>query len=93
MKKSDFIRKEKQMNRISKPMNALFTTVLSVCALLIVLPVALMIIISFSSTDSIQAVGYNFFPQEWSLEGYRYLLKMGDQIVDSYIVIKNILLY
>lgn len=86
MKKSDFIRKEKQMNRISKPMNALFTTVLSVCALLIVLPVALMIIISFSSTDSIQAVGYNFFPQEWSLEGYRYLLKMGDQIVDSYMV-------
>lgn len=27
-----------------------------------------------------------FFPEEWSLEGYKYLLKMGDQLVYSYAV-------
>ena len=59
---------------------------LGVFALLFILPVLLIVIVSFSSTDSINQVGYNFFPVEWSLEGYYYTFKMGSQLVYSYLV-------
>ncbi len=50
------------------------------------LPVFLIVIVSFSSTESINQVGYNFFPVEWSMEGYYYTFKMGSQLVYSYLV-------
>lgn len=58
--------------------------VMILCALTILIPMLLMVIISFSSTSSISHVGYTFFPEQWSLEGYRYLFKMGDQLLRSY---------
>ena len=51
-----------------------------------VTPVILIVIVSFSSTSSINEVGYNFFPVEWSMEGYYYTFKMGSQLVYSYLV-------
>jgi putative aldouronate transport system permease protein len=43
-------------------------------------------VISFSSTMSIAEKGYTYFPSEWSLQAYTYLLRTGDQLVDSYII-------
>lgn len=77
---------ENHMNRISSGWNRFFTVILAIVALLAVIPVALMVIVSFSSTESIKEVGYNFIPAEWSLEGYFYAMKMGDQLLNSYIV-------
>lgn len=77
---------ENQMNRIGSGWNRFFTVILAIVALLAVIPVALMVIVSFSSTESIKEVGYNFIPAEWSLEGYFYAMKMGDQLLNSYIV-------
>lgn len=75
-----------KLNRISWKWNAIFSVILGIFALLIVIPVLLMVIVSFSSTDSINEVGYNFFPAEWSLEGYVYTFRMGSQLVYSYLV-------
>ena len=74
------------MNSIGKGWNILFTILLGIVAVLFVAPVLLMAIISFSSTDSINTVGYSFFPIEWSLEGYRYAFEMGDQLWNSYLI-------
>ena len=76
----------KHMNRISLKWNRIFTLILAIAALAVLIPVLLMVIVSFSSTESINEVGYNFFPAEWSLEGYYYALRMGDQLLNSYIV-------
>ena len=78
--------KKKQMNRISVKWNIAFHIILGVAALVAAIPVLLMVIVSFSSTESIQKVGYNFLPQEWSLEGYYYTFKLGSQLVYSYLV-------
>ena len=77
-------KKEKSLNRISRKWNIVFMIVMILCALTILIPMLLMVIISFSSTSSISHVGYTFFPEQWSLEGYRYLFKMGDQLLRSY---------
>ena len=74
------------MNKISRKWNVIFNLLLLAFAMFVILPVLLMVIVSFSSSNSIQKVGYNFFPIEWSLEGYRYAFKMGDQLLNSYIV-------
>ena len=80
------MKKKRQLNRISWTWNLFFILMLGIVAMLIALPVLLIVIISFSSTDSISQVGYNFFPLEWSLEGYYYTFKMGSQLVYSYLV-------
>ena len=64
------MKKKRQLNRISRTWNLFFILMLGIVALLILLPVLLIVIISFSSTDSISQVGYNFFPLEWSFEGF-----------------------
>lgn len=74
------------LNEISRTSNTIITVALILIAVLVLAPVVLMIIISFSSSDSIANNGYSFIPDEWSLEGYKYLMKMGDQLLKSYIV-------
>ncbi len=74
------------LNRLSAGWNVSFTLILFVIAVVTLIPVLLVLVVSFSSSDSIAHVGYTFLPEEWSLEGYRYLFKMGDQIPRSYLV-------
>lgn len=84
--KGKAMKKKKQLNQISWTWNLAFIFILGIVALLTVLPLLLIVIISFSSTNSISQVGYNFFPVEWSFEGYYYTFKMGSQLVYSYLV-------
>ena len=78
--------KIKEINRIGPFWNALFTAVLLCCTIFVIAPLALMIIISFTSQASIDAIGYSYVPLEWSTQAYDYLFKMGDQLVRSYAV-------
>ena len=55
-------------------------------ALLIVLPLILVVIISFSSAESIVFNGYTFFPSKFTLDAYKNLAKTGAQIKNSYII-------
>ncbi len=78
-------RRKKEFNRLNRKWNVIFTLLLVLVGILVAAPMLLILIVSFSSEASIAKVGYSFFPAEWSLEGYRYLLKMGDQLLDSYV--------
>jgi putative aldouronate transport system permease protein len=60
--------------------------ILILISLLALIPMALVFIVSFSSEASISYNGFSFWPSEWSLSGYGYLGKMGNQVVSSYIV-------
>ena len=79
----------KEVNKltlISKGWNAVFVIILFFMALLVVIPMLLIAVVSLSSEISIANNGYTFFPSVWSLDGYKYLFKTGDQLADSYLV-------
>ena len=70
-------KEEKHINRlnmISKGWNLVFAIILLIIALLLIIPMVIIVIISFSSEISIADKGFSFFPNEWTLNGYRYLL-------------------
>jgi len=80
------VKRKHYFNQISFGWNVIFNIIMVAAVVLVVMPLALVIIVSFSSTQSITRVGYSFFPAEWSLQGYDYLFKLGTQLKDSYIV-------
>ncbi len=73
-----------KINRISKPVDAILNLIFSIWSLACILPLLLVVIVSFSSEQSIFQNGYSFFPSEWSLDAYRFFFKLGDQLVRSY---------
>ncbi|HHZ14108.1 MAG: carbohydrate ABC transporter permease [Caldicoprobacterales bacterium] len=75
-----------RLNMISKGWNLVFAIILLIIALLVIIPMVLIVIISFSSELSIANKGFSFFPDEWTLNGYKYLFKTGDQLLDSYLI-------
>lgn len=78
------IRKEKEINQISKTSNTILLIILTIFAITCIVPLILVVVVSFSSEQSIFQNGYSFFPSELSLEAYEFFLKVGDQIFRSY---------
>lgn len=76
--------KKLEKNVISVRANTVLLIILGLLALVCVLPMILVVIVSFSSEQSIFENGYSFFPSEFSLAAYEYFLKLGDQIFRSY---------
>lgn len=62
-----------RFNRVKPHTNALISVLFIVLALIAVIPAVFVLILSLSSEASINAQGYSFIPQEWSLYTYRYL--------------------
>lgn len=78
------VRKKRPINSVSLPMEILIVVVLGLFCLACIIPVIFVVIISFTSERSISEIGYSFFPIEWSVNAYQYVLKMGDMIWRSY---------
>ncbi|MCL2811984.1 MAG: carbohydrate ABC transporter permease [Clostridia bacterium] len=62
-----------KFNRVKPATNVFITVLFILLALMTLLPAVFVLILSLSSERSIQAVGYSFFPAEWSLDTYAYL--------------------
>ncbi|MGN0991685.1 MAG: carbohydrate ABC transporter permease [Candidatus Ventricola sp.] len=73
-----------RLNQISRGTELLFHALLGLFSLCCILPFVFVVIISFSSEASIKTIGYSFFPTEWSLEAYKQVFKLGDQLWLSY---------
>lgn len=41
-------------------------------------------IISFTSENALKENGYSFFPKEFSLDAYKYVISSSNQLVHSY---------
>lgn len=59
-------------------------TILGIYTLFCLLPILLVFIVAFSSTDSINTKGFSYFPSELSLEGFEYVFRYGRQLLVSY---------
>jgi len=77
---------QSRLTSISFGWNLVFMVVLVATAFLVIVPMAFVVIISFSSKASIAAKGYSLIPAGWTLEGYYYLFKTGMQLMRSYLV-------
>ena len=53
-------------------------------AIVCAIPVLLIIIVAFSSEESIAKNGFSFFPEVWSLEAFQYVGSFATQIIRAY---------
>jgi len=67
-------------NAVSPSVEALFHVVLAVFSICCIIPFIFVIIISFSSENSIREIGYSFVPLQWTLENYKYAFDKLPQI-------------
>ena len=68
----------------SKSFNRVSTVVLTLLVILAMLPIILLVIASFSGEDALIRDGYTYFPAEWSLDSYYYMVKQGVMILRAY---------
>ncbi len=57
---------------------------LAVFAILCLLPMVLVVIVSFSSEQSLAEKGFSFFPTELSIDAYEFVLRSGDSLLKAY---------
>ena len=78
------MRGKRKINAVSRPVELIFHIVMILFCLLCIIPFVFVVIISFSSQDSIRQIGYSFLPTAWSFDAYDYIWKLGDQLWRSF---------
>ena len=73
-----------RLNMVSRKTETLFHLILGLFALACIVPFLFVIIISFSSEDSIRQIGYSFSPAAWSVDAYKQVFNLGDALWRSY---------
>lgn len=71
------------ISNISRPANFAFNVLLFVLSISCIIPFIFVFIISITSEASIANYGYQFIPDELSLEAYRFLWQEKDMILNS----------
>ncbi|MGL6201355.1 MAG: carbohydrate ABC transporter permease [Lachnospiraceae bacterium] len=80
MKEKDGVSK---LNRILPSTNVVFNIMLIMITLVCIIPVIFIFIISISSEASLRMNGYQFWPEAFSLEAYRFLMREAKIIIKS----------
>ena len=74
------------LTEVSVVWNVIFTFILAAALVITVVPLLNVIIVSLSHKESIAVKGYSFAPTAWSLAGYQYLLRFGQQLWQGYFI-------
>ena len=72
------------LNTFGPGAQAVFHITLGLFALLCIVPFLFVIVISFTSEDSIRQIGYSFVPLSWSTQAYGYVFQLGGALWRSY---------
>lgn len=73
-----------RLTAVSRPAEMVITIILGLFCLLCIVPFIFVAIISFTAESSIREIGFSFFPKAFSVEAYRYVFELGDQLWRSY---------
>lgn len=76
--------KKRNLNAVSIPTEIIINIIIGLFCLACIVPFIFVIIIAFTSEESIRAIGYSFFPQSWSMAAFQYIQKLGVQLWRSY---------
>ena len=82
--KVKIVKKNRDMNEISNGANTLLNIVFIIAVLVTVIPIWVIIVASFTSEKALTTYGYGFWPQEWSIEAYKFLFSKGSIIGTAY---------
>ncbi len=85
MKETVIRRKKYRVNEISPGWNLVLTVVMTLLAVMTLLPLALVVCISFSSSESLTRYGYQFIAHEWTTVAYTNLARAGSSLFRSYL--------
>ncbi|GIN41856.1 ABC transporter permease [Heyndrickxia oleronia] len=77
-------KKARDYHQLHPVTNTFFSVLLGIMTFLCVFPFIYVIIISFTSEESIVRNGFQIIPSEWSTDAYRYLWNVKDQLLGSY---------
>ncbi|WP_379140739.1 carbohydrate ABC transporter permease [Paenibacillus sp. sgz500992] len=77
------LKRQKKPNEISGISNLLINIFFWIYSALCIIPLLLVIIVSFSNEDAVLRNGYSFFPKQWDTSSYEFLLKDYKQILDA----------
>lgn len=69
------------LNRIKPSTNLVFNAIFWVLAAICIIPVIFVFMISISSEQSIQMNGYQFWPESFSLDAYKFLFDEAEMIL------------
>jgi len=72
-----------RLNRILPSTNVVFNIMLIMITIACIIPVIFIFIISISSEASLRMNGYQFWPESFSLEAYRFLMREAKIIIKS----------
>jgi putative aldouronate transport system permease protein len=88
MKNNQYIyithQKSKRLNAVSMPAEIIIHIILAMFCLACIIPFVFIAIISFSAESSINEIGFSFLPNQWAVDAYEYVFKLGDQLWRSY---------
>lgn len=73
-----------RLNSFPAGVELVFHIILGAFAAACILPFIFVVIISFTSEESIRAIGYSFIPQSFSFQAYDYVFALGDALWRSY---------
>ena len=76
--------KNHRLNSVSAGTEAVMNVVLALFSLCCIIPFIFVVIISFSSEESIRPIGYSFWPMAWSTDTYAYAFEKLPQIWRSF---------
>lgn len=76
--------KNHRLNSVSTGTEAVMNVILAVFSLCCIIPFIFVVIISFSSEESIRTIGYSFWPMAWSTDTYAYAFEKLPQIWRSF---------
>ena len=77
-------KRKRALNAVSIPSEVIINTIFVLFCAACIIPFIFVVIISFTSTESIRQIGFSFFPVSWSLEAYQYIKDLGQQLWVSY---------
>lgn len=76
--------KKSRLGTVGIPAEIAINIIIGAFSLICVIPFIFVIIISFSAESSIREIGFSFIPNVLSLEAYRFVAEMGDQLWRSF---------
>jgi putative aldouronate transport system permease protein len=77
-------RRSRNFHQLTPIWNVAFNLIAGLFAFVCVFPFLFITIISFTDETTLARNGYRLIPEKWSLEGYIYVFKAGDQLLRSY---------
>lgn len=78
------MRKKSRLNQISFKANAVLNGFFILYSAACILPLLLVIAVSFTSENALALDGYSFIPKEFTLDSYKFVFNLGDAIVRAY---------